>query len=250
MLKTVIVDDDDLARKGLKKILKDRERVLEVVGEAGTIEKAIEVIQKNRPDLLLLDIRLKKGTGFDILENIEIGGMSIVFTTAYNEYAIKAIRHSAIDYLLKPIDPKELLNTVDKLVDTKINQSAAQIQVLRDFLKEKSSKVDRIVLSDSRGFHVTKLIDIVRCEGDKNYTSIIMQDGRKIVTTKTLMEYEKMLDPKDFYRIHKSHLVNLEHVRSYKRGRGGFAIMNDGSELPVSREKREGFVSAVKSRAL
>ena len=247
MIRSLIIEDDANARAALHKMIKQSGKNVEVVGEASSVEQAIKLIGDKLPELIFLDIRLKKGTGFDILKQVDTSKLSVIFTTAYSEFALQAIKSAALDYLLKPIDPAELGAAIDKHGERKERQLSERLSVLEENLVHNAKKA-KLVLSDASGFHIVSIGDIIRCESEKNYTTFYLTSGKKIVTSKSLIEYERLLDKNEFMRIHKSHLVSLEHVTGFVRGRGGEAVLSDDSQVPVSREKKEEFLKAISRR--
>jgi len=183
---------------------------------------------------------MNDGTAFDLLEQINWTNFHIVFITAYDQYAIRAIRFSAIDYILKPVDPGQLIAAIERIkaLAPETNQSGERISNLIGNKRE----IDRIALPTLNGYNFVKLADIVRCEADNNYTLFYLAEGKKFLVTRTLKEYENLLSEKSFVRVHQSHLVNMNFVASYIKGDGGSVIMHDGSEVEVSRRKKEEFL--------
>lgn len=238
MLRAIIVDDEESARETLTLMLQKFCPQVQVIAEAGTIVRAVGLIRDLRPELVFLDIHLPTGTGFDVLEQLTAFPFHIVFTTAYNQYALKAIKFSALDYLLKPIHPEELQKAVQQAVQRQ-NQTLVQDQ-FKHFVNQLQTpqKPSKIVIPTTDGFAILPVETIIRCEGEKNYTIFYLDDHSKIVVSKTLKEYEDLLQEHDFLRIFKSHLINLAHVRRYIKGRGGEVVMSDGKQLPVSRERK------------
>jgi len=211
---------------------------VQVVGEADTVKHAIKVIQEAQPDLLFLDIRLNPGSGFDVLQQLEEINFELIFVTAYGEYAIRAIRFSALDYLQKPIDVDELQAAVTRMIEKRQSTpQGLQLEVFRDAL---NAQYGRIVLPTLEGFVVVELNQIIRCEADRNYTHFWLEDAKKLTISRTLKVYEELLDESGFVRIHQSHLVNIAHIREYKRRKkGGILLLADRSELPVAESRKE-----------
>ena len=247
MVRTVVIDNEQPARKALKNLITKRLDQVELVGEAGTVEEGVRLINTTRPDLVFLDIRLNFGTGFDILNGLSVPQPRVIFITAYSEYALKAIKFSALDYLLKPVDPEELALAVDKVASAK-ESLEERLTVLEESLLRSGLEPEKIALSDASGFKVVKLSDIIRCEGERNYTVFHLVGGQSITTTKTLIEFERLLAGTSFYRIYKSHLINLNHVVEYKKGRVASVLMTDGQSLPVSRDKKQDFIQQLNLR--
>lgn len=243
MIRTVIVDDEKIAGKTLKKLLEITNYPIEVVGEGDDIESGIRVICETKPDLVFLDIQLKTGTGFDLLEAIQKESLSteIIFVTAYDEFAVKAFRMAALGYILKPVRLEDLNMILERYTDliAKSGQGT-RARVLIGNLDE--GKVKKIVVSNNTGFKVLSLDKIVYMQGDVNYTHFILASGEKLITSKTLKEYEGLLKDYGFFRIHQSYLVNLAYVEEYIRADIGTVIMRGKVNLPVSRRRKKEFV--------
>jgi two-component system LytT family response regulator len=217
-----------------------------VVAEADSYRSGLEVIREHKPDVVFLDIQMPDGSGFRMLEELEKIDFEIIFTTAFDEFAIKAIKYSALDYLLKPIDPEELVNATRKVESKLSTQEVNQnIQVLLDNIKSRDADPHKIVLSTSEKIHVIETDQIIRCESDNYYTNFFLADGKKILVSKTLKENEQLLSDHNFIRPHKSHLVNVKFIKGFLRSDGGYIEMTDGSKIPVSRRKREKIIEVI-----
>jgi len=243
MIQAIIIDDDPQVRKALKSMIIQANKGLEICAEASGVEDGIRLINEYKPDLLFLDIRLKGGTGFDILKNLQITSPAVIFTTAYSEFAIKAIKYAALDYLLKPIDPIELEDAIDKYLNSRNENVDSRLEVLETFMASSIPDKRKIVLTDASGFQIIPLDDIVFCMGEKNYTTFYLVNGKEIVTSKSLIEYEKLLDEEMFMRVHKSYIVRLKYVEAFKKGRDSKAVMKGGATVSISREKKEVFLN-------
>lgn len=251
MIKAVLIDDDLNLRKGMKALIEKYASGIQVVGEAEGLTDAINVINSKMPQVVFLDIQLSEGTGFDILKKLaELHGnisFQVVFITAYEQYAIKAFRFSALDFLLKPVDPEELQNVVEKIKMTlQRNQDFEHIELLLENIRKKDN-FKRIALSTSDGIHLFDISKIIRCESADNYTKFFMKDGKTILISKTLKEYEELLSEHGFERIHQSHLINLAYLKSYIKKDGGYIIMSDNSHLPISQRKKEHLQEVLKT---
>ena len=217
---------------------------MKIVGEADDVVSGISAISTLKPQVVFLDIQLTDGTGFDILEQLaQKYGKSlfhIVFITAHEQYAIKAFRFSALDFLLKPVDPEELEKVVIK-INTVLekNDSYAHIDLLLENIRRKVDNFKRIALSTSDGIHLFEISDIIRCESEDNYTKFFIKNHKPVLISKTLKEYEDLLGEHGFERIHQSHLINLSYLKSYIRKDGGYVVMSDNSNLPISQRKKE-----------
>jgi two-component system LytT family response regulator len=223
-IKAVIIDDIELARASLMSDIEDYCPHVEIIGQADGVLSGLKLIKSVQPELVFLDIHMADGEGFDILELMKEKDFGVIFTTASEEHAIKAFRHNAIDYLLKPIDPELLKEAVDRFK----NKS----------LPKKEKKIETIALSTLDDLKIVKIKDIVRCESDGNYTTVYEMSGEKTMVSKSLKEFEKKLSEHGFYRSHQSHLVSLDKVAAYLKSEGGFLKMQDGSEVPVSVRKK------------
>lgn len=244
MIKAVLVDDDLNLRKGTKALIEKYAPDIQIIGEAENVVDAINVISRKMPQVVFLDIQLSEGTGFDILKKLtELHGsisFQVVFITAYEQYAIKAFRFSALDFLLKPIDPEELQNVIEKIkIAVQKNHDFEHIELLLENIRKKSDNFKRIALSTSDGIHLFEIGKIIRCESADNYTKFFMKDGKSILISKTLKEYEELLSEHGFERIHQSHLINLAYLKSYIKKDGGYVVMSDNSNLPISQRKKE-----------
>ncbi len=250
MLKALIIDDEKNSRESLKGKLDLFCPEIEVKGEVETVAKAVEFCENNRPDLLFLDINLAGENGFDILEQLHAGEIrmpEIIFITAHDEYAIKAIKFSAADYLLKPIDPEELVKAVRKVEAKKDIDPAPKLKTLMENIRQAADSPKKIVIPSSDGLHVIKISDITRCESSSNYTQFFLTTGKTMLASKTLKEFDGMLCDYNFERIHKSHLINMNYVKRYVQSDGGYVIMEDGSRIPVANRKKEHLVSLLRS---
>jgi len=248
MLKSIVVDDESKSGESLKILIEDFCDDVNVCAICKTVDDAIEAIRTYGPDVVFLDIQMQRETGFDLLEKLDAISFEVIFTTAHSEYAIKAFRFSAIDYLLKPIDLEELKGALAK-VRKKIGQGiTARLQQLMRNLRETSGENYKLALPTTDGLFFVKVSSIVYCEASSNYTEIVTEDGRKHVVSRTLKEYDEMLSEYNFYRIHNSYLVNLNAVKKYVRGEGGSVVMTTGQSLDVSKRKKEGFLARIANR--
>lgn len=235
-LTAVIVDDVAQARTTLKEDLATYCPNIKIIGEADGVVSASKLLNKIKPDVVFLDIQLQDGTGFDILEILGDISFQVIFTTASDEFAIKAFKFSAVDYLLKPVDPDELILSVQKI--SKVNHSTQEnYDLLLNTVKEQSTP-KRLALHTLEKIHVTEIADIVRCESNGNYTTFYFKGGHKLLVTKTLKEYDQMLSEYQFARVHQSHLINAQQIKEFVKIDGGYLVMRDGSRIPVSLRKK------------
>lgn len=246
MLKAVIVDDESAGRDALKGLLARISVPVEIVTFCESAESAVVAIDSLRPDLVFLDIEMPGGSGFSVLEKVKYTGFDVIFTTAHNQYAIKAFRYSAMDYLLKPIIKEELEQAVAKAAEKRSEKYMQQkIDFFIDSLRHKNKPLERIAINTSEGFHILQLADIIRLEADNNYTRFYLAGNEKILVAKTLKDFEEMLSDAGFMRVHQSHLINLSRVKKYIKGEGGFAVMSDGSQVEVSRRNKAQFLASM-----
>ncbi len=238
-MRAVIIDDESRARNYLKGLLVEQFPEIEIVGEANGVETGCALIEDVNPELIFLDVQMQDGTGFDLLGKINRSRYSIIFVSAYDRFAITAIKFSAVDYLLKPVELNDLQIAIDK-----IQKSVDKDEVKKklDMLLNNINKIDKIALPSLNGIEFVKLEDIIRCESDNNYTIFYLKNNEKILVSKTMKEYEDMLENKGFFRTHKSHIINLSFLKKYIKGEGGTVIMEDGSEVAVSRRRKEDFM--------
>jgi two-component system LytT family response regulator len=240
MIKAIIIEDEKMSRETLYRLLEKYCPTVEVVAEADGYRKGMEEIRKHHPDVIFLDIQMPDGSGFRLLEELEKIDFEIIFTTAFDQFAIKAIKYSALDYLLKPIIPQDLMEAIQRVEKKKAeNIRMKNMAVIPDGMKMQEERSHKIVLSTSEMLHVISVDDIIRCESDNYYTYFYFVDGRKLLVSKTLKENEELLSQYNFIRPHKSHLVNVKYIKSYIRQDGGYILMVDNTRIPVSRRKKD-----------
>lgn len=245
MIRSIIVDDELKSRESLKILLEDFCENVEVKALCQNVEEGLLAIAEHKPDVIFLDIQMQRETGFDLLTKIKSVNFEVIFTTAYSEYAIKAFKFSAIDYLLKPIDIEELKKALGK-VERKLNGSFSQrLEQLIENLKPAQQQNYKLALPTSDGLVFIKINDIVYCEASSNYTQIFCLDGKKYLVSRTLKEYEDILIEQNFFRIHNSYLINLGCIKKYVRGEGGYVVMSNDVSLDVSKRKKESFLSRI-----
>ena len=240
MRKALIIDDENRTRELIAKMIDSFGFDLETFPIGENVQSGIAAIESLRPDIVFLDIQMPDGTGFDLLKSVQNINFEVVFITAHEEFAIKAIKFSALDYLLKPIDPTELREATEKAMkaieDKRYEQ---QFEALQNNIQPTQKK--RLVLKTQESVHVVELEEIIRCEADRNYTSFFLTGGKKILVSKTLKDYEILLSSFNFLRVQQSHLINLNFVDRYDKGNGGSVVMKDGSQVPLSPAKRDIF---------
>ncbi|MBN2173080.1 MAG: response regulator transcription factor [Bacteroidales bacterium] len=236
MLQTLIIDDEKNNRNKIRELLEHHFPNVQVVGEADGVKTGLESIINLTPELVLLDIRLLDGDAFDLLNQLGQINFKIIFITAYEEYALKAIKFSALDYLLKPVLLDDLKAAIAKAETQILKELNLQLVELSHNLKVSQNK--RIVLKTVDKLHFIPINEIMRCEADKNYTTFFLADSKKIVVSGTIKDYEDILSEQGFYRLHKSHIVNLSYIKSYEKADGGTVILSDGSHVPVALRKK------------
>jgi two-component system LytT family response regulator len=200
---------------------------------------ALHAIRQYTPDLLFLDVEMPGMNGFEMLEQLPAVNFEIIFTTSYDQYALKAIRFSAIDYLLKPIDEAELKTAVQKVIRRSQKPIAEQLEILLQKINQPSTPVNKIALPTMEGFQMIKIDSVISCESDSNYTILRLKHDKKIVVCRNLSDIEELLEEHSFARVHRCHLVNLNEVEKFVKGEGGYLIMSDGSMIDVSRNKKD-----------
>lgn len=245
MIRCVIVEDEEMARKVLKSLLAQYCQDVMVCAEADDITSGQEMIEAFRPDLVFLDIEMPGGSGFKLLNNIKDIDFEVVFITAYEQFAIKAIRHDALDYLLKPVDPKELIAAVEKVKDAKYKKTLKkQYDSLLKNINPEQLTVKKISISTSDKIHLIEVDNIIRCESDNYYTIIYFKDGTNLLVSKTLKEMEQKLEEYDFVRTHKSHLVNMRSIMNFIKDEM-MVLLTDGVKVPVSKRKKEKILEVI-----
>lgn len=244
MIRAIIVEDEWHSRENLKLLLRDYCPRVEVCGEAASVEEAVKAFRDVEPELLFLDIELQDASGFDLLRRLPGIDAGVIFTTAFDQYAIQAIRFSSLDYLLKPIDIDELQQAVEKALawqDRSANRS--RLELLVEKLESRRPDIgQRICLSTAEGLEFLPVVEIIYCAAGGSYTTFFLRDGRKIIVSRNLKEFENLLEGYPFFRSHNSYLVNLLEVRRFVRSDGGYLQMSDQTHLPFSPRKRDEFL--------
>ncbi len=242
-LRCVVIDDEPDNRENLRLMIAAYCPQLEVVAEAGSVETGLKAVRQTRPELIFLDIELQDGTGFDLLAGLQGQEVNVIFVTAYTHYAIKAIKFNAIDYLMKPIDIGELCLAADKAArQSEAKDSLLKIRNLISNLGTAENGNKRIALASVDALKMVEVRGIIRLEGENNYTRFYFKNEPSMLVSKTIKEYEGMLQDFDFFRVHQSHLVNMTYVASYVKGEGGYLIMTDGTQVTVSRHRKQELV--------
>ena len=240
MKKALIIDDEQRTRELIAKMIESFDLGIEAIPRGENVKSGLEAIASIQPDLVFLDIQMPDGTGFDLLKAVPEKNFEVIFITAHEEFAIKAIKFSALDYILKPVDPEELRAAVERALESMNTEvEPQQFEALQNNIQPNQKR--RLVLKTQESVHVVDLDQIIRCEADRNYTSFFLKEGRKILVSRTLKDYETLLTGHNFLRVQQSHLINLNYVDRYDKGNGGAVVMKDGSEVPLSPAKRDIF---------
>ena len=242
MLSVVIVEDEKHNQEELKNLLDEIPMHIEVKAEAASKEAALEAISLHQPDLVLMDIELHGGTGFDVLNELPETNFDVIFTTAFEHYALKAIKFSSLDYLLKPIDAEELTQAIAKAnrkKDEVLRQK--QLELLLSSLDQRQEQRN-ICLSTAEGVEFVKTSDILYCEASGSYTRFHLSGKQSLLVSKNLKEYASMLEDHDFMRVHNSFLINLREVKRYVKSDGGYILMNDNATISISQKKKDEFL--------
>ena len=243
MISCIIIDDEKHSRKILELSIKKYCPDVSILTVCRSGEEGLEAIRAYHPDLVFLDIEMPKMSGFDMLEKLETIDFDIIFTTAFEEYALKAFKVDAIDYLLKPIEEKELIKAIQKVKERKAI-SEEQIDMLMDQIKKNvDSSIKKIPVPSSIGLEFLDVNEIIYCKSESNYTFIILTNKKKKVLAKTLKYFDELLPKNIFFRCHHSYIINLNHIKTYVKSDGGYIIMSNGDHVGISRHKKEAFLN-------
>ena len=237
-IRTIIVDDE----KHCVEILEYELRAfpdIEIIEKCADGREAITAIKMHKPDLVFLDIDMPFMNGFEVIRSLDEIDFEVIFVTAFDQFALKAFRYSALDYLLKPVDEEELKEAMAKVNHkNKSTIHQAQVDLLLNSLSDKMPKNSKLILPTQEGLEFVHLDDIIRCQAESNYTHVYLEDGRHLMMAKTLKDVEKLLEDSRFFRTHQSHLIHLDKIKRYARGEGGYIVMNDDSIVNVARGKK------------
>ncbi|MEO8151214.1 MAG: LytTR family DNA-binding domain-containing protein [Bacteroidia bacterium] len=250
MKNAIIIDDDILSANVLSDLLTPYSSNLKILEIFTSSAKALEFLSHHQVDVIFLDIEMPELNGFQLLEQLPLINFDIIFVTAYEQYALKAIKFSALDYLLKPLSVRELDRAMSKYFAHHKNPAEYLMMLESVFKNAKYSeqKIQKVALPASNGLELVDMKDIIRCTADRNYTEMFLSQAKKLIISKNLKEIEDMLDDRIFFRVHQSHLINLNFVKRYIKGEGGQVLMNDNSYVDVSRRKKEEFLSLITNR--
>jgi two-component system, LytTR family, response regulator len=249
MLRVVIIDDEDHIRDSLAKLLARHCPQVAVAGTANSVESGARAIREFNPDLVLLDIQLNDGTGFDLLQSFPSIDFKVIFVTAYDQYALQAFRFAAVDYILKPVNPEHLVAAVERAGQMVSDHFNLQMDTLKENLKAISRQDKKIILKTTDQIHLLDIKNIVTCESDSCYTTFHTLQGEHIMVAKTLKEYEEMLNGCGFFRVHKSYLINLAHIKRFDKQDGGHIVLTNDLKIPVASRKREEMLELLEKMA-
>lgn len=239
MIKAILIDDEKHCRETLSIQLERYCPEIQLVAQCSSAIEGLQAINQYQPEVVFLDVEMPRMNGFEMLQKLSPIEFDVIFTTGYDAYAIKAIRFSALDYLLKPIDKDELKKAVAKIHHKSNHNLTQQLDVLLEKLSNKQGLLQKIALPTLDGFELVPLENILHCESDSNYTHVMLKNGRKVLVSRTLKEIEELLEGHPFLRIHHSHLINLNEIVRYVRGEGGYVIMSDNTSITVSRSRKD-----------
>lgn len=243
MFKTVIVDDDIKQIRTLKKMLQEHCPLIELIGEAKSIQSAYRLIEKEQPALVFIDIILSRGNTFDMLDKLKEHNFEVIFTTLNEKHSYKAIKYNALDYLIKPVSIIQLKGAIDKAIkkitEKKVNE---QLSLMIANIKSVQSNLQKIAVPTLEGFVFVQIDEIIRCEAKGTYTYIYTTKKERIIASKNIKEYEAFLPQKNFFRIHNSHLININRIVKYNKGRGGTITMEDGTQIEVATRRKNEFL--------
>ncbi|MCB0638858.1 MAG: response regulator transcription factor [Lewinella sp.] len=247
MIKAVIIEDEINGLQNLQNLLAEHCESVQVVGTAGSVEEGFDLLSEldEQPDVAFLDISLPDGLVFKMLNRLRPITFEIIFVTAYQEYAIKACEYSSIGYVLKPIDPDTLVEAVERIRPRQNNEADKRLELFQNYMNNPNA-FTKMSISALDGIYFINIKDVLRFEAEDNYTHIYLNSGDRITASKTIKAYEDMLAPFNFYRVHKRHVINLNYMRKFVKGDGGYLIMDDGMKIEVSRRRRPAFMEQMK----
>lgn len=249
MTKAIIIEDEKKGLNNLKNILAEHCTDISVLGEAGSIAEGKQLLKKlkSKLDVAFLDINLPDGLVFQLLNDLDKVSFEVIFVTAFQEHAIKACNYSSIGFVLKPIDPDDLKEAVSRINVGKSNYMNERLEVFNQhYNNNKPNPFKKMSISALDGIYFINIQDIIRCEAEDNYTHIHLSNGDKITASRTIKAYEDMLGSVNFYRVHKSHLINLNYMKKFVKGDGGYLVMDDGIKIEVSRRRRPAFMEQMR----
>lgn len=243
MIRSIIIDDEADAREALKLTIEKYCPGVEILSSCSSPEEGLKTIQNYQPDLVFLDVQMPNQSGFDLLEQIADMNFAVIFVTAYNHYAIKAIKFSALDYLLKPVDPDDLVSAVQRVEkwQNMSNQTYRYKSLLRN-IQHESRNIERLAIPTHDGMVFFETANIICCRADGNYTALYLTGNNHMLVSKPLTDFDQMLSDSGFFRIHHSALINMKHIQKYVKGDGGYVVLSENHHVDVSRRKKEAFL--------
>lgn len=249
IVNAILIDDEQNNLDNISSLISKYCPQVKIIATANNAEEGKQAILKHYPDLVFLDIQMPGKTGFELLQELDNYDFEVIFITAFDQYAIQAIRFSAVDYLLKPVDPEELKKAVDRVVE-KQSQKRQNLQ-LENLLQvlQNQKNTHRVALATLKEIRFVKPQDITHCEASNNYTFFYLNNGEKLTVSKPIYEYEELLSPYQFIRTHQSYLVNIQYIKSWVKEDGGYLLLETGQQIPVSRNKKEAVMDAIASRS-
>jgi two-component system LytT family response regulator len=245
MIKAILIDDEEHCRETLAIQLEKYCPEVKLLAQCSSAAQGLQAITDYHPEVVFLDVEMPLMNGFEMLGKLPEIAFEVIFTTGYDAYAIKAIRFSALDYLLKPINKDELIKAVSKISRVRQNPLSQQLDILMQKLDHKPVVLQKIALPTLEGYELIPLAHIIQCESDSNYTYVYLKNGKKIIVSRSLKDIEELLEGHSFLRIHHSHLVNLNEIVRYVRGEGGYVVMSDNTSVNVSRSRKEILLKAI-----
>lgn len=245
MIKVVIIDDEQHCIDRIKLLLQPYLDTVKIIGTYARVDEAIQGINSKKPDLLFLDVQIHDCSGFEVLKNVRLHTHEVIFTTAYETYAVQAFKFSAVDYLLKPIDKDDFCQAMEK-VNHKLESKdfSSKVEVLLSNIS-KSDQHKKISIPTLEGYSFIEVSEIIRCQSEINYTTIFTIYNQKFTVSKTLKIFEDLLSDCNFFRVHNSHLINLAHIKKYAKGKGGYVTMVDDTNIEVSTRRKEAFLKII-----
>ncbi|HDZ40722.1 MAG TPA: response regulator transcription factor [Bacteroidetes bacterium] len=244
-MKIIIVDDEASVRNSISAILKDGFPDIDIAAKGASVKEGYDLILEHKPDLVFLDVEMPDGTGFDLLEKLPSIDFRLIFITAHQEYALQAIKVSALDFVLKPFDPEDIKRVVNKAKSIiNIEEERLKLKTLQENLQNRKV-LKRIVLHTAENLHLVPISDIVRAEADSNYTLFLLAEGSRIMVSRTIKEFDTMLSGSGMIRVHQSHLVNIAFVDRFVKRDGGYLVLKDKSKIPVSQNLRKQVIQAI-----
>lgn len=243
MIKAVLIDDEMNALEMMEWLLKTYCPQVTVAAMCNSAEEGIKAIREHKPDIVFLDIEMPRMNGFDMLEQFDELFFDVVFCTAYDQFALRAFKYSALNYLLKPVDPDDLVSTVQRIEKVKAIPTREQFDMLLQNMKRtEKGTPQRIALTHNDGLVFVPTANIVYCEAESNYTYVHLADGKKILVSKVLKELDEALSGPDFYRVHSSYLININRIKKFVRGEGGYLVMDNDANISISRSRKQEFM--------